>query len=1162
MRSMKKIFALVMVVMMLFAFAAVNASAAEGDYSDAAQRLASINIMKGDTSGNLMLENGVTRYQAALFFVQAMTGETEVAKWNADKQSTVFSDVPEYATAIDYAYGIGLILGRGNGVYGYNDSITYQDMLVMAVRALGYETSTMVYPYGYTETAKTLGLTENIASDVKSTDALTRGETAQIIWNMLNIKIAVNDPITGKIIYPDDQGAAELLFSQYGIVIDRTTMLEEAGFSQGVIEGVITEYNEAKLSSEITTVTLEGGLEIAAADLGITERTPLESFLGLPVTLYIDCEEEEFEKLYDVVEEDSEASVIFADFLTFTNVVNVGEGGNIKVTKADDGEYRITLGGTTYRETKYEFDVRTLGEDGWEEADFDILADAFMYETKTGYTGTNSYGEIDYAVVSEEVGGKTVNTVIMLYKPYEFGQYFTRTIRYQPTVSDESFITIGKYDADAVNDGYENLDDNKTYFVETLLGTDVVIDVNTSYVSKRDGEAAKEATLSGEAVRNSHFIFYYYNELDNILEVGYNFGTLNDGMLTSYSSTKETVKISSTTYEYGFAGAFDNDLPEFASFDFSADFLSNVDENVNVQYVASDGKVVFIQVPLNESTKYVKHNYVIATTDAEIMADLLDMDEDKYAKELVDGIYVSDKGNMTIAVLNTTTGEWELAEVAQYEYGTKDTGWHRATELYNAGYDYEEGEWPTTVDIAQGIEYYDIFGDSFNGYDEYKLAKDQLLKGGMFAVRANNNGVYNLCVMFPTGKTGMINSGLNTDGLFFSDTAPKTNRIEASRAESVDPSRVTLNDNTIIVVIDNDGNVGVRKGILEKKDSIILEYTSSKGESVTTEEMEYMPAYVYSASSKLIVLRLPTDASNTVYGNNSAGELDTSERITLAVKDDNGNPFDVKAWGEGTTSSATETYYVAVNGSAIEYEKLDDDTYDVTVTGLFNLRAMRGIPSIKVNVEDIDATNLIDAFEVGAVLHMKKNGELVVEVGMDIGEALLLATDMRSDDDDDFTAIDMAEVKFVDDCSITIAELGLAAKTAVGGININVATLDVTTLKTEDYDIGKIAYDDGDDYDKDNSWDAASVEIEKDEFVYLYELSDLNTIDTVTEPTVGILDQYVIDTAGKTLLLADADEEYFEKAAEIVVDLYACGVFDDETGEVTLYVVKLVSPAE
>ena len=234
MRSMKKIIALVMVAMMLVFALAFNTFASDADYSEAAMRLGAINVMKGDKSGNLMLDQGVTRYQAALFFVQSLTGETEVEKWNAEKESTVFSDVPEYATAIDYANGIGLIRGRGDGTYGYNDPITYQDMLVLAVRALGYETESMAYPAGYLLAAKKLKLTDGLASGILNTQALTRGETAQIIWNMLGTQVAEKDPLSGKLLYPNEPSSA----SGIGGTLSRTTLLVEAGFSQGVIESV------------------------------------------------------------------------------------------------------------------------------------------------------------------------------------------------------------------------------------------------------------------------------------------------------------------------------------------------------------------------------------------------------------------------------------------------------------------------------------------------------------------------------------------------------------------------------------------------------------------------------------------------------------------------------------------------------------------------------------------------------------------------------------------------------------------------------------------------------------------------------------------------------------------------------------------------------------
>ncbi len=1129
MRSMKKIVALLMVAMMLFALVCV-ASAEEVDYTDAAQRLSTINIMKGDTSGNLMLDAGVTRYQAALFFVQALTGETAVEKWNEDKQSTVFTDVPEYGTAIDYANGIGLIRGRGEGIYGYNDPIIYQDMLVLAVRALGYETADMTYPYGYVIAAEKLGLTENIASDVTNTKALTRGETAQIIWDMLNTQIAAVDPITEKVLYPNEVGAGDVIFGTLENYVPpvRTTLLEKAGFSQAVITSEIVEYVEAKTSKDTAYVVLENGLEIAASDLAITPRTNKSTFLGLPVTLYVDSASvEEFERDYDIVEEDSEATIIFAEFLAFTDVKNVGDEGNIKVTVSSKGEQRITLGENTFAESKNVFDVRVLSDEGWQSTDFEVLYDAFLYEDKE-YVGTNSYGEISYAVDTVNEGTEVVTTVYMLYKPYEFGQYFTRTMRYQPLVSDESFITIGKYSEST----YKNADNDDTHFHETVLGSDLLFDANITSISKKDGEASREAKISGGSVRSGDFIFYYYNELDNVLVIGQNLGGLKSGDLKSYSSSNETVKIDNTTYTYGFAGAFENDLPVFADHDYADDFMAKISDEANAEYVAINDRIVYLQTPLNPSSYRVKHNYVITTTDPEIMAELLNLEVEDYEKKLTDdGVYVSDKGNMTIAVLNTANGKWGLAEVAQYEYGT----FRSSTGMYHNSYDHKNAEWEHKVDLKQHIENYDIFGNLYKGYDEYECARDQLLKGGLFAVRQNASGVYNLCVMFHPNDYGMIDNGVVTDGLYFSDVAPKTNDLKSTRSESKEPARVTLTANSVIVVIDREGNVGVRTGIQGEENSIVFN-------DVTTSA----PGYLYSATAKLIVLQLPIGVS-----------LDYSTKIL----DNEGNPFDVKEWAGEPAAGADETYYVGLNEAAVEYERLDDGTYELTVSGIFNLRTMRSVAAIKLSVDDLDDTDIEDENLTGKVLYMDKNGKLNIS-DMDVSEALTKAVNMRSDKDEEYFEITDDAVEFVDDSSIsiTIGETVLDKKNAVGKINVTVATLDASDIDWDNYDIDSAAYAEA--YDDENAWGVGSVQYtnNKNDLYYEYVISDINATESINEPVAGTLDQYIIDTVGEKIIFAAVDGDYYEDAASASVQLVGCGQFDEDDGTVTLYVIKLLVP--
>ncbi|MBQ5390341.1 MAG: hypothetical protein IIU58_05480, partial [Clostridia bacterium] len=79
MRNFKKFLSLALAMLMVFSMTVLTAGAkaADADYIDAAQQLAAIGVMKGDENGDLMLDKQVTRYQAALFFVQAITGKTD-----------------------------------------------------------------------------------------------------------------------------------------------------------------------------------------------------------------------------------------------------------------------------------------------------------------------------------------------------------------------------------------------------------------------------------------------------------------------------------------------------------------------------------------------------------------------------------------------------------------------------------------------------------------------------------------------------------------------------------------------------------------------------------------------------------------------------------------------------------------------------------------------------------------------------------------------------------------------------------------------------------------------------------------------------------------------------------------------------------------------------
>ena len=791
MRNLKKFLALVLATMMLLSVAVISVNAADADYTDAANHLAALQVMKGNENGDLMLENGVTRYQAALFFVQALTGETDTAVWNADKKSTVFTDVPEYGTAIDHANGIGIVKGRGNGIFGYNDAIIYQDMLVMAVRALGYATDDMAYPYGYILAAQKLGLTENVAN-VNYKAALTRGETAQIIWDMLQTEVAAVDPLTDKILYPGETGLTDAILGANGQPVEeRVTLLEDSGLAGAKLEGVIVDFAEADEDDEdsfdVVVVEIDGTeYDLAAADFGVTADTRKVDYMGLPVEIFVSVDADEFtQEAYD----DEDATVVFATFPVYTAVLNLADGNVKYVASETEGKSYYSFGGTKFTEAKYTVDVYAFVDGAWTEVEVD-LSDIFAYDSKEGYAeGVNAYANIAYRVV--DVEDSDVDLVEVLYTPFTFGQYNVREI------NGTKYTVVAEYTATPA----ENLDEETTNFVEYLvdkIGTaSAKVTSSTKSISNTKGEAAATVVVEGAAVEAGDFMFYAYNGTDNVLTVAANAGKFETGRLTAQNSTKETVKISGTNYEVGFVG-FTADWAATFNTDTNKGYIANLEAGKdNVKYLAVNGNVVYMEA-CSETTNDSKFDFAIVTTDVEIMADLLDMSETKYENALVEGLYIED-GAVKVAMMDKATGEWVLVSV----------------DTYAEGWVAEDEEFENEYDVATEVKYTDLIGDD---YKNAEAVADfaALVAGGLVAVIEENDGVYTVAA----NEADFFVYGDGEDGILFSDNSAKTNAITADN--DVDAARVTLDDESVIIVVGATG-IGSRVGVQAAENSVAVE---------------------------------------------------------------------------------------------------------------------------------------------------------------------------------------------------------------------------------------------------------------------------------------------------------------------------------------------------
>ena len=85
------------------------------------------------------------------------------------------------------------------------------------------------------------------------------------------------------------------------------------------------------------------------------------------------------------------------------------------------------------------------------------------------------------------------------------------------------------------------------------------------------------------------------------------------------------------------------------------------------------------------------------------------------------------------------------------------------------------------------------------------------------------------------------------------------------------------------------------------------------------------------------------------------------------------------------------------------------------------------------------------------------------------------------------------------------------------------------------------------------------MEIREDFFGYDYPL-DTSVTNEITEPVAGVLDQFILDTAGMEILVPKADRDDYEGAASITMMLMIMAEYNENTGALTLNVARVLMP--
>lgn len=195
MTNLKKTLAVVLAFAMILSMGAVSTFAytdvAEGTIvSEAVDILSGLNILTGFEDGTFRPDETVTRAQMAAIICRTLGYEDQA---QSSMGSTVFNDVAADHWASGYinvAQAQQIINGYGDGNYGPEDLVTYEQAVKMIVSALGYDLAANAkggYPTGYLAIASAEGITKN--ANGKVGDAAARSSIAVLVYNALDVRL-------------------------------------------------------------------------------------------------------------------------------------------------------------------------------------------------------------------------------------------------------------------------------------------------------------------------------------------------------------------------------------------------------------------------------------------------------------------------------------------------------------------------------------------------------------------------------------------------------------------------------------------------------------------------------------------------------------------------------------------------------------------------------------------------------------------------------------------------------------------------------------------------------------------------------------------------------------------------------------------------------------
>ena len=277
---MKKLLSIILALCLIMTCGFSVSAATDPESAICIETLTALNIFVGDENGNLNLEDNITRAEFATLI-------TRILDVKSTSIEALFNDVPvnHWANpAVGTCYNLGIINGYGDGNFGPEDNVTYEQAVKMLVVALGYEPMASQkggYPSGYLAVANSCGLTKGVHV---TSGAATRMTIAQLLYNALDIPMMIQTGFGTNIEFKVQDGTNGT---------DYKTLLTEMDINkyEGVITATKTIGDSALAVNEIwyKTRVINGeslALEVDSL-LTVADGVSVDEYFGYASVVYV-----------------------------------------------------------------------------------------------------------------------------------------------------------------------------------------------------------------------------------------------------------------------------------------------------------------------------------------------------------------------------------------------------------------------------------------------------------------------------------------------------------------------------------------------------------------------------------------------------------------------------------------------------------------------------------------------------------------------------------------------------------------------------------------------------------------------------------------------------------------------------------------------------------